>query len=201
MQTITSLATTKRVNTCLVASGAAYLLTHYSIATTVENEKRHSKHADGVRKGIIETDLMEKIANKSYLQPLGSLYSGNRKRSFVRPEGVPSEMRVLVIDVPEFRHVFDEECRVDLSHIFTDGVAPPKRVTVAHHSEKGGETNDANQNRTKSQSTTIEVVQKTLARSVAHCGKKKGVVLLEASIGDMVRNREDIEKGPSLSSK
>jgi len=34
-----------------------------------------------------------------------------------RPKGVPRRIRILAIDVPEFREVFDGECRVNLSRV------------------------------------------------------------------------------------
>ena len=172
---------TKQAPLYLTISGvASYLCSyHFTNGQATENEKSTTKSS--TNRKIIETNLMEKIANKPYLQPLGSTDNEN----YTRPKSVPDKMRVMVIDVPEFRHVFDEECKVDLSHIFPDGIAPPKRVTVVEHAVNENEAHDSNQSKRILHSATIEVVQKSFARSIARCGKKEGVILLEASVGDL----------------
>jgi hypothetical protein len=50
------------------------------------------------------------------------------KQLVERPKGVPRRIRILAIDVPEFREVFDGECRVNLSRIYPDDIAPSKYV-------------------------------------------------------------------------
>lgn len=109
--------------------------------------------------GIIETNMMEKIANKPYLnyhrvsmvvpttksavvssaskgkstetingdfsttttQIIGGRgiapYNSNASNSINRPIGVPQQMRILTIDVPQFRNVFDRECHVDMTMV------------------------------------------------------------------------------------
>jgi hypothetical protein len=39
------------------------------------------------------------------------------KHSTDRPLGVPQQMRILTIDVPQFRNVFDRECHVDMTMV------------------------------------------------------------------------------------
>lgn len=107
------------------------------------------------------------------------------------PRGVPHRIRILAIDVPEFREVFDGECRVDLSKIYPDGVAPPKVIkrkketnrTKATHGAEGSEK-DASK-----EQNDIQVMQKSLARSLVRCrnktSKRIGVDLLEASVYDL----------------
>ncbi len=141
-----------------------------------------------------------------------------------RPKGVPRRIRVLAIDVPEFREVFDGECRVNLSRIYPDDVAPrkylPKRAGVAavevvpNHDENdnnngtnnGNNNGDHNTRKQKSmnqsnvilkkskslkkmEDNNIEIIQKSLARSLVRCrnvhSKRIGVELLEASVYDL----------------
>jgi hypothetical protein len=97
--------------------------------------------------------MMDKIAEKPYL-PV------TKKRS------VPRRLRILVIDVPEMRtEGIDGECRVNLSRIYADGVAPPKTVS------------------------DIQVIQKSLARALVKCRHAQthriGVEMIEASISDL----------------
>lgn len=112
----------------------------------------------------IETDLMQRIAQKPYLQA----FTSNERH----PRGVPNRLRVLAIDVPEMRTSFDGECRLNLSKIYADGVAPPKDIDG---SKKHGKTT---------------AMQKSLAKSLIKCRKQKkiGVELLEASVEDLNPN-------------
>jgi len=67
-------------------------------------------------RGIIETDFLDKIASKSYLNYHRS-ERNLQDKNVMRPSGVPETLRILVIDLPEFRQMFDEECVVDLSAV------------------------------------------------------------------------------------
>jgi hypothetical protein len=103
--------------------------------------------------GKLDVDLMDKIAEKPYL-PV------TKKRS------VPRRLRILVIDVPEMRtEGIDGECRVNLSRVYVDGVAPPKTQS------------------------DIQVMQKSLARALVKCRHAQthriGVEIIEASISDL----------------
>ncbi len=58
----------------------------------------------------------DKWANDSGTALIGSGGSRSNKRN-ERPKGVPRRIRILAIDVPEFREVFDGECKVNLSRV------------------------------------------------------------------------------------
>jgi hypothetical protein len=91
---------------------------------------------------------MERIAQKPYL---------------TNTQHIPTRLRVLAIDVPQMRQAFDGDCRINLSKIYADDVAPSKTVKVSEGRE-------------------LEVIQKSLAKSLIKCRKNKkiGVELLEA---------------------
>lgn len=107
------------------------------------------------------------------------------------PRGVPHRIRILAIDVPEFREVFDGECRVDLSKIYPDGVAPPKVIKRKKETNPTKSTNGAEgrEKDTSKEQNDIQVMQKSLARSLVRCrnktSKRIGVDLLEASVYDL----------------
>jgi hypothetical protein len=105
-----------------------------------------------------------------------------------RPKGVPRRIRILAIDVPEFREVFDGECRVNLSRVYPDDIAPPQYVSRKDSSSSSHQRKKNEGNATKTQES-IEVVQKSLARSLVRCRNKQskriGVELLEASVYDL----------------
>jgi len=70
--------------------------------------------------------------------------------------------------------VFDQECRVDLSMLYPDDIAPRKkikRVTTREKEKKNGQT--------------MDIVQKSLVRSLSRCGDNASVELLEASVADL----------------
>jgi hypothetical protein len=108
---------------------------------------------------VIETDFMDQIAQKPYLQAFTSQDQ--------RPFGVPHRLRLLAIDVPEMRTVFDGNCLMNLSKVYVDDVAPRKAILVG--------------------SQEYQVPQKSLAKSLIKCRKRKkiGVELLEASVANL----------------
>lgn len=127
-------------------------------------------------------------------------------KSQERPKGIPRKLRILAIDVPEFRSVFDGECRVNLSRVYPDDIAPPKIITkkskgnatsemTSNHehelgpkekedSRKEGQRDKQIRNKEK-----MEVIQKSLARALVRCRnihtKRIGVEILEASVYDL----------------
>lgn len=112
-----------------------------------------------------------------------------------RPKGVPRRVRILAIDVPEFREVFDGECRVNLSRVYPDDIAPAKyipRKTRASANENGNGRGEKKTSSAKEEMEKIEIVQKSLARSLVRCRNEKskriGVELLEASVYDLNPN-------------
>jgi len=61
-----------------------------------------------------------------------------------RPKGVPRRIRILSIDVPELREVFDGECRVNLTRIYPDDIAPPKVIKRPARYQDDNDDNDSN---------------------------------------------------------
>lgn len=118
--------------------------------------------------GIVETDLMDKIAQKPYLRLEEDVNSQRKNRNSTtrNPVGVPEVLRLMLIDVPEFKKVFDEKCVVDPKLIFADGVANNK-ICESQKKER------------------LEIVQKSLIQSLSKCGKKEKTLLLEASIANL----------------
>jgi hypothetical protein len=108
-----------------------------------------------------------------------------------RPKGVPRRIRILAIDVPEFREVFDGECRVNLSRVYPDDIAPPKYITRKNGMGQKRKAKDQGATDKNSQES-IEVIQKSFARSLVRCRNKQskriGVELLEASVYDLNPN-------------
>lgn len=127
----------------------------------VENNKM--KKMDGP---IIEIDLLDKLASKPYVHYHNTSFKEEEDATHMpRPKGIPKRIRILVVDVPEFRNIFtDGECRVNSSRVFVDNIAPAKKI-------KGG----------------VEITQKTLATALVRCRKNEriGVELLEASVMGM----------------
>ena len=115
---------------------------------------------------FIEIDLLDKLASKPYVHYHNTSFKEEDDATTMpRPKGIPKRIRILVVDVPEFRDLFtDGECRVNTSRVFVDDIAPAKKL-------KGG----------------VEISQKTLATALVRCRKNEriGVELLEASVMDM----------------
>jgi len=116
--------------------------------------------------------------------------AGNISKRTERPKGVPRRIRVLAIDVPEFREVFDGECRVLLGRVYPDDIAPPKYLP--RKNERDDKKDDTAAKNDKTELEKIEIVQKSLARSLVRCrnkhSKRIGVELLEASVYDLNSN-------------
>lgn len=140
--------------TVVAATGAAW----YSSRVLLEEasgEDDSNGNANSNNSNPIEIDLMDKIANKIYLNPAravarnqrrlaaangGSFPAHSRNSSTAvlldpesssrRPLGVPSRLRILAIDLPEIRtQAFSQgTCRVAFDRVFPNGVAPPTYV-------------------------------------------------------------------------
>ena len=103
----------------------------------------------------MDVDLMDRIAAKPYLP-------------VTKTRSVPLRLRLLAIDVPEMRtQGIDGDCRVNMKKVFSDGIAPPKKI----------------------QGTDMEVVQKSFAHALVRCrhmdSHRKGVEMVEASVADL----------------
>jgi hypothetical protein len=148
LQHVHNFATTGTTVAAVSASlSAAFFLLSSSASS-------HQEEQNPLCMGIIETNLMDKIANKPYLNyhrvpavvPTATIsavvstskngasaeansgdfpsttkmihsHSSNTLQSTNRPLGVPQQMRILTIDVPQFRNVFDRECYVDMTMV------------------------------------------------------------------------------------
>ncbi|GMH53782.1 hypothetical protein TrST_g8082 [Triparma strigata] len=103
----------------------------------------------------IESNFMEKIRQKSYLH-----YASSSSPS-TSVQGVPSKLRIITVDLPEFNRTISEKCTVDPSVIFPDGVVK----TFVKKSEKGAKG------------------AKAWAKSLKNCGNF--IEILETSIENM----------------
>lgn len=121
---------------------------------------------------------MDRIAQKPYLQA----FTSNDQR----PSGVPHRLRVMAIDVPQMRTAFDGECRINLTKIYADDVAPPKDLKSTTI-DAANMTAGGSDSKTGAKHKVFRVAQKSLAKSLIKCRKQKkiGVELLEASIADL----------------
>ena len=101
-----------------------------------------------------------------------------------RPRGIPKRVRVLTIDVPEFREAVEGECRVNLSRIFPEDVALRKRVKRKGAGKENGDRKDGAGDGLDQQQ--LEVVQKSLATALVRCrnreSKRIGLEIVEASV-------------------
>lgn len=156
------------------------------------NHTRHGIVTSAINSGkklwgrFARDDANAVVTSDNWAEDAVSGYPGGKKGE--RPKGVPRRIRILAIDVPEFREVFDGECRVNLSRVYPDDVAPakyiPRKVLV--------DSNATHDSKNPKDLEQIEIVQKSLARSLVRCrnaqSKRIGVELLEASVYDLNPN-------------
>eukprot|EP00536_Pseudo-nitzschia_multiseries_P011484 jgi/Psemu1/205991/e_gw1.394.27.1 len=142
------------------------------LKTDVDEDNEHSFR--------IESHLMDRIHQKKYLS--------NAK------DGIPSTFRVLAIDVPAMRtRAFTGECVLSHDKVFMDNVASPKIASVVADEKDNNSPNEKPEK--------LEIVQKSLARSIVHCSSPQsqqhiGVELLEASVSNL--NRFKVRKKQSF---
>lgn len=150
-----------------------------------------SKRTDGGRQ-YLETYLMDRIAKKPYLNYHSTPSSVHQRQTTMRhrggqseehptdvdgvpvatssrPRGVPSRLRLLAIDVPQFKEEAFENgiCKLPSevfdadkpSPSFVDGVAPPKPINDSF----------GNNQRTRMRSSRKPIVQKSLAKQLYYC--------------------------------
>lgn len=207
-----------------VAASSAIVLQHQSPS---QAEQKKQAKAD---KKLLEVYLMDRIAKKPYLnyhsvpntiqakrtyrgrrsEETSALQSTNTPQN-TRPKGVPSRLRVLVLDVPKFKEEaleYHGVCQLP-SEIFStkgpkfvDGVAPPKAVdkksTTGYYYSKGDKSS-----RKERRANMKPITQKSLAKQLYYCydsrqmskdsetQKQKpviGVEILEGSILDLNPN-------------
>jgi hypothetical protein len=157
----------------LVAFSGGLLTTAMVRKTSLQQNKSNADESSFQ----IETDLMERIAQKPYLQA----FTSNEQH----PKGVPHRLRILAIDVPEMRTAFDGECRINLSKIYADDIAPAKSLPRYENGDTANTMSKQQKKRAKMAATVI--AQKSMAKSLIKCRKQKkiGVELLEASVADL----------------
>jgi hypothetical protein len=171
------------VSSSLTAGIAATLLgatfyrtSNFAFNSSCDNNEnpRSSLHSDdtGFR---IESHLMEKISQKSYLTSA--------------KDQIPSTLRVLAIDIKEMRtEAFTGTCRLSHDKIFPEEVAPPKEISMPSQEDKDNPSHsDKKRIRRRNK---MEIPQKALVKSIFHCSSPRsqqpiGVELLEASISDL----------------
>lgn len=169
-----------RPSAALFAAFSGGLLTTVVVRKTSLQQAKHQSNDNRSPDTFqIETDLMERIAQKPYLQA----FTSNDQH----PKGVPHRLRILAIDVPEMRTAFDGECRINLSKVYADDIAPSKVLPRDIGSNNDTTTKDG---KAKKLSAATKVAQKSMAKSLIKCRKQKkiGIELLEASVADLNPN-------------
>ena len=213
----------RTTNNALIAGGAAVatsaILLHQSSPSQAEQKKAKTDKK-------LEVFLMDRIAKKPYLNyhsvpnaiQAKRTYRGRRSEENntfansttpqnTRPKGVPSRLRILVLDVPQFKEEALEDhglCQLP-SEIFSangpkfvEGVAPPKAVdkkSTGYYYSKG----DKSSSRKERRANMKPIVQKSLAKQLYYCYDSKkasnenetpviGVEILEGSIMDLNPN-------------
>ena len=188
------------------ATGAAW----YSSRVLLEEVggEHEATNSNANNSNPIEINLMDKIANKVYLNPAraaarnqrrlmasSSSFQANSSSSSVtamaldqelpqrRPLGVPSRLRILAIDLPEVRtQAFSKgTCRVAFDRIFPNGVAPPTYVLDSTDSTEDAGADSSSKNPKKKESTK--------AKAKANSSKNKRVQMVEqkAFVQSMLR--------------
>lgn len=224
---MTSIRNLIRNNNAIVAGAAvaaSSALLHQSFPSQAEQKKQSKTDKK------LEVYLMDRIAKKPYLNyhsvpntiQAKRTYRGRRSEENTavqstntpqntRPKGVPSRLRILVLDVPKFKEEALEDhgvCQLP-SEIFStngpkfvDGVAPPKAVdkksTTGYYYSKGDKSS-----RKERRANMKPITQKSLAKQLYYCydsrqaskdnetQKQKpviGVEILEGSILDLNPN-------------
>jgi len=195
---------------------SAGLVTWYHSSARLEDNRAldKTKSENDTKNNPIEINLMEKIANKTYLNPTQAIlrkskqyhhYEANHKRAIARsststqqrPPGVPSTFRLLAIDLPEMRtEAFKNgTCRIAFDKVYPNGVAPPKYLEVNSITTSGIKEDKGDSKREKRQGS-VAVEQKAFVRSMMRCyhstndsnisqAKVLGVELMEASIANL----------------
>jgi len=133
-------------------TAASLLYVESTSKTSLEQQQSQPAHQEQFK---MDVNLMDKIAEKPYLP-------------VTKHRSVPRRLRLLAIDVPEMRtEGIDGECRVNMNKVFSDGIAPPKKIA----------------------GTDIEVVQKSFAHALVKCrhtdSLRIGVEMTEASVADL----------------
>ena len=150
----------------------------------------------------IRVDFMEKLAAKPYLyfssqtsnSPASSVLRRSTKpTSFPRPPGVPDNLRILVVDLPEIVErgfTPDDSCHKVYQNMFDDGVAPPAKAKMTVSKVRIEEGDDSQEDlfapvEDETKTIDVDVPQKTWVKALHRCVNgatgKVGVQIMEAS--------------------
>ena len=214
-----------RSNNAMIVAGAAV-----AASSAIALQHQSPSHAEQKKQAKtdkkLEVYLMDRIAMKPYLNyhsvpntiQAKRTYRGRRSEENTavqstkspqntRPKGVPSRLRILVLDVPQFKEEALEDhgvCQLP-SEIFSnngpkfvDGVAPPKAVdkkSTGYYYSKDGKSS-----RKERRANMKPITQKSLAKQLYYCYDSRqaskesetqqqqpviGVEILEGSILDL----------------
>jgi len=225
---MTAIRNLVRNNNAVIAGAAVATSSAIILHQSSPSQAEQKKQAKTDKK--LEVHLMDRIAKKPYLNyhsvpntiQAKRTYRGRRSEENntavkstntpqnTRPKGVPSRLRILVLDVPKFKEEALEDhgvCQLP-SEIFStkgpkfvDGVAPPKAVdkkSTGYYYSKGDKSS-----RKERRANMKPIVQKSLAKQLYYCYDSKqassenetqkqqpviGVEILEGSIMDLNPN-------------
>ncbi len=180
--------------TNIIAAGAATAAVAIIISTTTSSPTPTQAEQKKKAKAKLEVFLMDRIAKKPYLNYHSVPNAIQAKRNYrrrvednnasikgssttpqdTRPKGVPSRLRILALDVPQFKEEAIEDygvCRLP-SEIFStngpkfiDGIAPPKQMdkrSTGYYYSKG-------ESRKERRASLKPVDQKSLAKQLYYC--------------------------------
>ena len=178
----------------IAAAGAATAAVAIIISTTTSPPTPTLAEQKKKAKAKLEVFLMDRIAKKPYLNYHSVPNAIQAKRNYrrrmednnasvkgssttpqdTRPKGVPSRLRILALDVPQFKEEAIEDygvCQLP-SEIFStngpkfiDGIAPPKQMdkkSTGYYYSKG-------ESRKERRASLKPVDQKSLAKQLYYC--------------------------------
>lgn len=178
----------------IAAAGAATAAVAILISTTTSPPAPTLAEQKKKAKAKLEVFLMDRIAKKPYLNYHSVPNAIQAKRNYrrrmednnasikgssttpqdTRPKGVPSRLRILALDVPQFKEEAIEDygvCQLP-SEIFStngpkfiDGIAPPKQMdkkSTGYYYSKG-------ESRKERRASLKPVDQKSLAKQLYYC--------------------------------
>jgi hypothetical protein len=180
-------ATSALTATTAVAAAAWYAYYHTrhhdKSKTQLEQAQHNANNNNNInRKPPVDVNLMDKLSRKVYLNPSRSVHKhGNHDPAVVRPKGVPLQLRILAIDLPELQtqsHLYfrNGTCTaLAYDRVFPNGVARPNQVQMQVQMETHGsdidilDKNNDNKNSNKQHSHVYNVEQKAWVHALSRC--------------------------------
>jgi len=165
-------------------ASSAVIVTGLSLSRSTTELEESNNEETAPLSYQIEVDFVEKLAAKPYLHFSKDDYAYKQ-----RPEGIPSSLRILAVDLPETRRAFSGgECRLALDHVFPDGIAPPRKVLLEDNEQPKRKITKKKTKKKKKASKKdalhLKVEQKAWVKSMYQCVNptthKVGIQLLEA---------------------